>query len=213
MREVVDLCGSSDDEAAGADAPPSQRPADVLVIEDDDDQVENMAARRGGGARAAQEKRAIEAHAASKLRFCPTPTCPQVPPDLLPSIWLLPGRTYLAGREPSEGCELFCLQSSAQPQMVSRAHARMSCTAGGEWRVVDLGSTNGVLLNGRRVAEAMLAEGACAACSRVCTCVRSCVRLGVSIPRRRRTALQKAQVRGERGQHSNTVCDWSLGRR
>ena len=26
MREVVDLCGSSDDEAAGADAPPGERP-------------------------------------------------------------------------------------------------------------------------------------------------------------------------------------------
>jgi len=201
MREVVDLCVSSDDEAAGADSPPSQRPADVLVIDDDvwplclpherlphnvvphdrektnattSGQVVNMAERRGGGARAAP---AIDAHAASKLRFCPTPACPQVPSDLLPSIWLLPGRTYLAGREPSEGCELVCLQSSAQPQMVSRAHAKISCTAGGEWRVVDLGSTNGVLLNGRRVAEAMLAEGVYAACVLVCVraCIRACV--------------------------------------
>ena len=166
MREVVDLCVSSDDEAAGADAPPSHRPADVLVIDDDDEEVENMEERRGGGARAAPATATIDAHAASKLQFCPTPACPQAPADLLPIICLLPSRTYLAGREPSEGCELVCLQSSAQPQMVSRAHAKMSCI-GGEWRVVDLGSTNGVLLNGRRVAEAMLAEGACAACVRV----------------------------------------------
>jgi pSer/pThr/pTyr-binding forkhead associated (FHA) protein len=42
---------------------------------------------------------------------------------------------------------------------VSRAHARLEPTGAGGWRVVDLGSRNGVLVDDVRVAEAPLTDG------------------------------------------------------
>ena len=171
--EVVDLCESSGDEAVGT--VPAPRPA-VLVIDDSD--AEGAAEEGGTGPAADVQDAAAAAHAAAELQFCGTPACPRAPVDLLPSILLRPGREYIVGREPSDGHEWVCLQTEAQPLMLSRQHATISCTVRGEWRIIDLGSTNGMLLNGRRSAEAVLTEGACV-CVRVrvrCACGCACAR-------------------------------------
>ena len=42
---------------------------------------------------------------------------------------------------------------------VSRRHAELRQGAGGEWQIVDLGSTNGIKVNGRRTSTARLREG------------------------------------------------------
>lgn len=42
---------------------------------------------------------------------------------------------------------------------VSRKHAVIERREGGEWRITDLGSTNGTLVNGKRVVQAVLASG------------------------------------------------------
>ncbi len=42
---------------------------------------------------------------------------------------------------------------------VSRRHAELRRSASGDWTVVDLGSTNGVKVNGRRVASSRLSPG------------------------------------------------------
>jgi len=43
--------------------------------------------------------------------------------------------------------------------LVSRIHCRLSADASGSLRVEDLGSTNGTLVNGKRVDRAALKEG------------------------------------------------------
>ena len=42
---------------------------------------------------------------------------------------------------------------------VSRRHAELRRSGAGDWTIVDLGSTNGVKVNGRRVASARLSPG------------------------------------------------------
>jgi pSer/pThr/pTyr-binding forkhead associated (FHA) protein len=42
---------------------------------------------------------------------------------------------------------------------VSRKHAELRRSNVGDWQIVDLGSTNGVKVNGRRVANARLSPG------------------------------------------------------
>ncbi len=42
---------------------------------------------------------------------------------------------------------------------VSRKHAELRQSAGGEWEVIDLGSTNGIKVNGRRTPSARLRDG------------------------------------------------------
>ena len=42
---------------------------------------------------------------------------------------------------------------------VSRRHAELRRAATGDWTIVDLGSTNGVKVNGRRVASSRLSPG------------------------------------------------------
>ena len=42
---------------------------------------------------------------------------------------------------------------------VSRKHAVIERRASGEWRVTDLGSTNGTTVNGRRITQAILQNG------------------------------------------------------
>ena len=44
-------------------------------------------------------------------------------------------------------------------QNVSRRHAELRRNSSGDWQVVDLGSTNGVKVNGRRVDTSRLAPG------------------------------------------------------
>lgn len=67
-------------------------------------------------------------------------------------VQLLPGASLLVGRQ--EGCDV-----RLADQKASRQHARIE-RRGEVCRVVDLGSSNGVHLNGRRVQrEARLADG------------------------------------------------------
>ena len=42
---------------------------------------------------------------------------------------------------------------------VSRRHAELRRSQGGEWTIADLGSTNGVKVNGRRVSSPRLTAG------------------------------------------------------
>ena len=42
---------------------------------------------------------------------------------------------------------------------VSRRHAELRQAASGDWTIVDLGSTNGIKVNGRRVASSRLSPG------------------------------------------------------
>ena len=53
----------------------------------------------------------------------------------------------------SDGCEIVLSDPN-----VSRRHAELRMQ-GGEWHVVDLGSTNGVKVNGRVVSSARLRDG------------------------------------------------------
>ena len=78
----------------------------------------------------------------------------------MPSLISLAGETRafelgsraVAGRDPS--CEV-CLEDPS----VSRRHAEFRLLEDGSWQVVDLGSTNGVKVNGRRVSETPLKPG------------------------------------------------------
>ena len=42
---------------------------------------------------------------------------------------------------------------------ISRKHAELRRSSSGDWQIVDLGSTNGVKVNGRRVSSARLSPG------------------------------------------------------
>jgi pSer/pThr/pTyr-binding forkhead associated (FHA) protein len=42
---------------------------------------------------------------------------------------------------------------------ISRIHAELHQGSGGEWEIVDLNSTNGIKVNGRRVSSARLRDG------------------------------------------------------
>lgn len=65
--------------------------------------------------------------------------------------WLLEGSTVLVGR--SKQCDLVLADEN-----VSRRHAEVR-REGENWYVVDLGSTNGVVVNGRRVDSTRLTPG------------------------------------------------------
>jgi len=81
-------------------------------------------------------------------------------PDLPMRIALDEGTEYTVGREMVEGSmtSFIHLDSPAQPNMISRQHALISWNAD-SWFVQDLGSTNGLLLNGRKVSSAALRDG------------------------------------------------------
>ncbi len=63
-----------------------------------------------------------------------------------------PGAIKTIGRAPRAD---FVLDAA----MVSRLHCRLTASAGGELEVVDLDSTNGIFVNGRRVRRSKLADG------------------------------------------------------
>jgi hypothetical protein len=65
------------------------------------------------------------------------------------AVYKLTFRNMLIGRDLS--CDITLLDVNA-----SRMHARLSQDAAGEWRLVDLDSTNGTLLNGQPVSQACL---------------------------------------------------------
>lgn len=87
------------------------------------------------------------------------PLPPEDPPDLPPArleladgIRTVPGPRAILGRSDEADCPI------ADPN-VSRRHAELRQRASGTWEIVDLNSTNGVKVNGRRVTSARLEEG------------------------------------------------------
>ncbi|MEI6666760.1 MAG: FHA domain-containing protein [Acidobacteriota bacterium] len=76
-----------------------------------------------------------------------------VEPDNALTFRLLPGHVRTAGRSTRSD---FVIEAP----LVSRLHCRFTVSAGGEVDVVDLDSTNGTWVNGERVHQAAIAEGA-----------------------------------------------------
>ena len=74
-------------------------------------------------------------------------------PDLAGRELELGAGPVVLGRSPDCGLVL-------KDERVSRRHARLEPASGGGWQVVDLGSANGVLVEGRRVEQAALSGGA-----------------------------------------------------
>jgi hypothetical protein len=66
--------------------------------------------------------------------------------------YVLDGPTATLGR--SKECD--CVVDDPN---ISRRHAELRRSSNGDWQVVDLGSTNGVKVNGRRVSSARLSPG------------------------------------------------------
>jgi len=99
----------------------------------------------------------------------------------LPQRIPLDGATdYTVGRELETGSRstLIQLSSAAHSNVISRRHATLCfSTKDDAWQVVDQKSTNGLLVNGRRVLQALLQHGnsSCASCV-VCAWARVCVR-------------------------------------
>ncbi|MCB0869388.1 MAG: DUF3662 and FHA domain-containing protein [Solirubrobacterales bacterium] len=72
--------------------------------------------------------------------------------DLDDRRYVLDGPRAVLGRSDEVECVL-------RDPNVSRRHAELRQDASGQWEIADLGSTNGVKVNGRRVTEAPLREG------------------------------------------------------
>lgn len=66
--------------------------------------------------------------------------------------YVLDGPTATLGRSKDADCVL-------DDPNISRRHAELRRSSSGDWQVVDLGSTNGVKVNGRRVSNARLSPG------------------------------------------------------
>ncbi len=72
--------------------------------------------------------------------------------DLLAFAVVPPAGSVVVGRD--EGVDLRLADAG-----VSRRHARVECSSRGEFLVVDLGSTNGTMVNGRPIRRAPIAPG------------------------------------------------------
>lgn len=72
--------------------------------------------------------------------------------DLDDRRYVLDGPRAVLGRSDDAECVL-------RDPNVSRRHAELRQDRAGQWEIVDLGSTNGIKVNGRRVTEAPLREG------------------------------------------------------
>ena len=66
--------------------------------------------------------------------------------------YVLDGPTAVIGRSKEADCVV------SDPN-VSRKHAELRRSSHGDWQVVDLGSTNGIKVNGRRVSSSRLSPG------------------------------------------------------
>jgi pSer/pThr/pTyr-binding forkhead associated (FHA) protein len=66
--------------------------------------------------------------------------------------YVLDGPRATVGRSKEVECVL-------RDPNVSRRHAELRQASSGDWTIVDLGSTNGVKVNGRRVASSRLSSG------------------------------------------------------
>ena len=65
---------------------------------------------------------------------------------------ILPGTLKTVGRAPRSD---FVVDSA----LVSRVHCRLESSAGGELELEDLGSTNGTLVNGKKITKVKLNDG------------------------------------------------------
>lgn len=74
------------------------------------------------------------------------------PPDMALVFRLLPGALKTMGR--ANGVDFV-----VDAPLVSRVHCRFTLADSGTLTVEDLGSTNGTLVNGERVAKAVLNDG------------------------------------------------------
>jgi len=74
------------------------------------------------------------------------------PADIELTFRLLPGSLKTMGRAPRAD---FVVDAA----LVSRVHCRFTLNATNELELEDLGSTNGTLLNGKRVGKAKLSDG------------------------------------------------------
>lgn len=72
--------------------------------------------------------------------------------DLDDRRYVLEGPRAVIGRSDDAECVL-------RDPNISRRHAELRQDAAGQWEIFDLGSTNGIKVNGRRVTEAPLREG------------------------------------------------------
>ena len=72
--------------------------------------------------------------------------------DLDDRRYVLDGPRAVLGRSDEVDCVL-------RDPNVSRRHAELRQDRSGQWEIADLGSTNGIKVNGRRVTEAPLREG------------------------------------------------------
>ena len=66
--------------------------------------------------------------------------------------YVLDGPTATLGRSKDTDCVI-------DDPNISRRHAELRRSSNGDWQIVDLGSTNGVKVNGRRVSSARLSPG------------------------------------------------------
>jgi len=83
-------------------------------------------------------------------------------PDMPTAFQLDQSEKYVCGREAEQGnpASLLFICSEKQPLMISRQHAFLSYDLQrSAWCIVDNKSTNGLLINGRRVERAVLKQG------------------------------------------------------
>ena len=115
-------------------------------------------AREGGQPRQAEEGQTM-IYTAPKKQPSPPPA-PAAPTHRLPRAVIeadgrridVPGSRAVIGRSDVADCVL------PDPN-ISRRHAELRQTPDGEWEIVDLNSTNGVKVNGRRLPSARLRDG------------------------------------------------------
>ena len=158
--EIVDLC--SDEEEKEVDKQNLlTRKSTVVVIEDDDDRDAVVC----GGVHthhqsvSAEHLTATGSRAGLRFRAHEKQAIPQ---DILECIALDAHIDNVVGREAEEGSSynFIFLDSSCQPNMISRQHAQISFSAQNKcWTVTDLDSKNGLLLNGRRITHAEIKHG------------------------------------------------------
>ena len=112
-----------------------------------------------GNKRARSESEDCPEHNA-RLIFCHEGD--SAPSDITTPIALDASQVYVVGREEPETGEgkFIKLDSCEQVNMISRQHAEIRFARDkGVWTIIDLKSTNGLLVNGRRVLEAQLDDG------------------------------------------------------
>lgn len=114
--------------------------------------------REGEMPRQADEGHTMVYKVAPQPATDPTARAPERPSltravvDLDDRRYVLDGPRAVLGRSDDAECVL-------RDPNVSRRHAELRQDAAGQWEIFDLGSTNGVKINGRRVTEAPLREG------------------------------------------------------